>query len=87
MGGLWSGLKRVLGFRKRTRVLLLGLDGAGKSTVLNCLVGRRGPTAPTVGFEVQAVNVGKVEFIVWVSCCRETPAPARLRFCGPALAL
>lgn len=54
MGGGWS---RLLGFwwQKQVRVLMLGLDGAGKTTVLYHLkLGERISTIPTVGFNCGA---------------------------------
>lgn len=55
MGGGWS---RFLGFwwQKQVRVLMLGLDGAGKTTVLYHLkLGERISTVPTVGFNCGAL--------------------------------
>ncbi|XP_062430373.1 ADP-ribosylation factor-like protein 9 isoform X1 [Rhea pennata] len=52
---------------QRRHVLVLGLDGAGKSSVLRCLAagrGRRG-AAPTEGFNVVCIHAGQapMEFV------------------------
>ena len=42
--------------KKNTRILLLGLDGAGKTTVLNKLkFNENFNTVPTIGFNVETV--------------------------------
>jgi small GTP-binding protein len=56
--------RRLFGNRER-RVLLLGLDSAGKTTVLNGLQERFDSTVPTIGFNVERVSVPPVEFLVW----------------------
>jgi len=53
-----------------SRVLLLGLDGAGKSTALAHMKTDKGPskdaeTVPTVGFNVETVRHQNQTFIVW----------------------
>eukprot|EP01029_Cantina_marsupialis_P005157 TRINITY_DN1552_c0_g2_i1.p1 TRINITY_DN1552_c0_g2~~TRINITY_DN1552_c0_g2_i1.p1 ORF type:complete len:181 (-),score=61.50 TRINITY_DN1552_c0_g2_i1:130-672(-) len=58
---------KLLGrFKKEKRVLMLGLDAAGKTTALykfklNEVVN----TIPTVGFNVESVQYKNVEFKVW----------------------
>ena len=47
------------------RVLLLGLDSAGKTTILFHLIGRREQTVPTIGFNVETVRFNGLEFVVW----------------------
>jgi ADP-ribosylation factor protein 6 len=52
------------------RILMLGLDSAGKTTILyklklnNCDTVN---TIPTVGFNVESVSYKNVKFNVWVS--------------------
>lgn len=54
---------------KRARVLLLGLDSAGKTTVLNTIKGAEAAaeTEPTVGFTVERLRFSKpkMEVAVW----------------------
>jgi len=48
------------------RVLLLGLDSAGKTTILYRLMGRDDATVPTIGFNVETVRLRNgMEFLVW----------------------
>ncbi|PRP80932.1 ADP-ribosylation factor 6 [Planoprotostelium fungivorum] len=51
---------------KEMRVLMLGLDAAGKTTILYKLkLGQGVSTIPTVGFNVETVTFKKVKFNVW----------------------
>ena len=53
--GLLRSLKRD---DKEARILVLGLDNAGKTTILYRLhLGEVEPTVPTVGFNVETVYV------------------------------
>jgi len=48
------------------RILLLGLDGAGKTTILYRLkLGEVHPTTPTIGFNLEQVTYNGLEFGVW----------------------
>jgi len=47
------------------RVLLLGLDAAGKTTILYQLIGKPAETVPTIGFNVETVKFDPLEFVVW----------------------
>jgi len=65
MGGLFSYLKSLIGGRE-LRDLILGLDGAGKTTILYALqVGEVVTTIPTIGFNVEQVNYKNLTFQVW----------------------
>ena len=49
------------------RILMLGLDAAGKTTILYKLkLGQSVNTIPTVGFNVETVTYKNVKFNVWV---------------------
>jgi GTPase SAR1 family protein len=51
---------------KEMRILMLGLDGAGKSTILFKLkLGETINTIPTVGFNVETVKLKNTNFTVW----------------------
>ena len=64
-GGLISYFKSFLG-TKEMRILILGLDGAGKTTILYRLqVGEVVTTIPTIGFNVEQVVYKNLKFQVW----------------------
>ena len=53
-------------YQKETRLLILGLDGAGKTTILYKLkLGEVVTTIPTVGFNFETVEYQNVSFTVW----------------------
>lgn len=65
MGGLLSYFRNLLGSREM-RILILGLDGAGKTTILYRLqVGEVVTTIPTIGFNVEQVTYKNLKFQVW----------------------
>ena len=48
------------------RILMIGLDNAGKTTVLYKLkLGEVVTTLPTIGFNVETVNYNNISFTVW----------------------
>ncbi|KAF6262567.1 ARF-like small GTPase [Scenedesmus sp. NREL 46B-D3] len=64
--GIW--LSRMLGYfgEKEARILVLGLDNAGKTTILYRLqVGEVVSTIPTIGFNVETVSYKNIKFQVW----------------------
>jgi len=51
---------------KQQRILLLGLDAAGKTTILYRLnLGETIHTLPTIGFNVETVKYKNIEFTMW----------------------
>lgn len=51
---------------REMRILMLGLDNAGKTTILYKLkLGKTSKTVPTVGFNVETVKHKNVSFAVW----------------------
>lgn len=63
MSTLWNTL---LGSTQDYRLLMLGLDAAGKTTVLYRLkLGEVQHTIPTVGFNVETVEYRNLKFTVW----------------------
>lgn len=65
MGALPSKFRKILGKRER-RILMVGLDSAGKTTILYRLkLGDIVSTIPTIGFNVETVKYKNVSFTVW----------------------
>ncbi|CAO4364467.1 Protein CBR-ARL-1 [Caenorhabditis briggsae] len=65
MGGVMSYFRGLFGAREM-RILILGLDGAGKTTILYRLqVGEVVTTIPTIGFNVEQVEYKNLKFQVW----------------------
>ena len=65
MGGLFSYFRNLIG-SKEMRILILGLDGAGKTTILYRLqAGEVVTTIPTIGFNVETVVYKNLKFQVW----------------------
>ena len=51
---------------ERLRMLLLGLDGAGKTSILYTLkCGEAVKTVPTIGFNIETVKHDGYEFNIW----------------------
>lgn len=66
MGLTLSNLFTKLFGRKQLRILMVGLDGAGKTTVLYKLkFGDVVTTIPTIGFNVEMVEYKNITFTVW----------------------
>ncbi|KAJ2538003.1 Arf GTPase arf1 [Coemansia sp. RSA 1933] len=56
---------RILG-KKEMRILMVGLDAAGKTTILYKLkLGEIVTTIPTIGFNVETVEYKNISFTVW----------------------
>jgi len=52
--------------KKESRILMVGLDAAGKTTILYKLkLGEIVTTIPTIGFNVETVQYKKINFTVW----------------------
>ena len=64
--GVASRLLPILLGRQHCRILMLGLDAAGKTTLLYQLkLGEHTATVPTLGFNVETVSYRNIEFMVW----------------------
>jgi len=62
MGGLRSMFER----KTALRILMVGLDAAGKTTILYKLkIGQVLTTIPTIGFNVETVQYKNISFTVW----------------------
>ncbi|KAG8831082.1 hypothetical protein FRC17_003713 [Serendipita sp. 399] len=69
MGAYWSSIMdslTSLAGNKEVRIIMLGLDAAGKTTILYKLkLGEVVTTIPTIGFNVESVEYKRVTFTVW----------------------
>eukprot|EP00486_Rosalina_sp_Unknown_P016172 CAMPEP_0201597004 /NCGR_PEP_ID=MMETSP0190_2-20130828/193583_1 /ASSEMBLY_ACC=CAM_ASM_000263 /TAXON_ID=37353 /ORGANISM="Rosalina sp." /LENGTH=182 /DNA_ID=CAMNT_0048057711 /DNA_START=33 /DNA_END=581 /DNA_ORIENTATION=+ len=70
MGSWLSQLKVTLCFgappSKEFRMLLLGLDSAGKTTILRRLTtGEKQSTKPTIGFTIETIQFDNLHFYIW----------------------
>lgn len=66
MGMLFTKLMDRLTTKKDCRILMVGLDAAGKTTTLYKLkLGEVVTTIPTIGFNVETVEYKNVNFTVW----------------------
>ncbi|XP_061695269.1 ADP-ribosylation factor 1-like 2 [Syngnathoides biaculeatus] len=65
MGNIFGGLFKFFG-KKEMRILMVGLDAAGKTTILYKLkLGEVVTTIPTIGFNVETVEYKNISFTVW----------------------
>jgi small GTP-binding protein len=66
MGNTFVSLFRGLFENQKARILLLGLDAAGKTSILyKFKLDENVTTIPTIGFNVETVQYKKVEFTMW----------------------
>ncbi|KAJ1734718.1 Arf GTPase arf1 [Coemansia biformis] len=66
MGISFSSLFQGLFGKKEMRILMVGLDAAGKTTILYKLkLGEIVTTIPTIGFNVETVEYKNISFTVW----------------------
>ncbi|KAF0687136.1 Aste57867_21107 [Aphanomyces stellatus] len=64
--GLLTILKKVKQKEKEVRILLLGLDNAGKTTILKKFMGQDITTiSPTLGFDIHTLEYKKFKLNVW----------------------
>merc|ERR1712154_171038 len=65
MGSFSGVLQKLLG-KKEMRILMVGLDASGKTTILYKLkLGEVITTIPTIGFNVETVEYKNLNFTVW----------------------
>eukprot|EP00908_Phaeocystis_cordata_P011746 Transcript_227.p1 GENE.Transcript_227~~Transcript_227.p1 ORF type:complete len:309 (+),score=125.35 Transcript_227:135-929(+) len=65
-GATLSRLLPILLGKQQCRILMVGLDAAGKTTILYQLkLGEMTQTKPTLGFNVETVAYKNIEFMVW----------------------
>lgn len=68
MGGLFTSLKKLFSKTKEMRVLMIGLDNAGKTSIVNAMQTEKlapGAIKPTIGFNLQEVSIGNFKLKVW----------------------
>ncbi|KAM8728694.1 ADP-ribosylation factor 1 isoform X1 [Acanthopagrus latus] len=66
MGGVFAKVFAGLFGKKEMRILMVGLDAAGKTTILYKLkLGEIVTTIPTIGFNVETVEYKNISFTVW----------------------
>ena len=66
MGLTFSKVFGKLFGKKDVRILMVGLDAAGKTTILYKLkLGEIVTTIPTIGFNVETVEYKNISFTVW----------------------
>ncbi|KAF3575918.1 hypothetical protein DY000_02034372 [Brassica cretica] len=66
MGILFTRMFSSVFGNKEARILVLGLDNAGKTTILYRLqMGEVVSTIPTIGFNVETVQYNNIKFQVW----------------------
>merc|ERR1739848_371718 len=66
MGLTFTKLMSRLFSKQEMRILMVGLDAAGKTTILYKLkLGEVVTTIPTVGFNVESVEYKNINFTVW----------------------
>ncbi|XP_077000939.1 ADP-ribosylation factor 1-like isoform X3 [Tamandua tetradactyla] len=66
MGNIFANLFKGLFSKKEMRILMVGLDAAGKTTILYKLkLGEIVTTIPTIGFNVETVEYKNISFTVW----------------------
>lgn len=66
MGNIFQKLLSRLFDKKEAWILMLGLDGAGKTTILFKLkIGEVVSSIPTIGFNVETVEYKNIKFTVW----------------------
>ena len=66
MGFIFSKIFSILFSNKEVRLLILGLDNAGKTTLLYQMqCGEVKVTVPTLGFNVESVKYENLTFQMW----------------------
>jgi len=66
MGTFLAKVLNSLSSKKERRILMLGLDAAGKTTVLYQLkLSQQVQSVPTIGFNVETVEYKNLKFTIW----------------------
>ncbi|KAG0178050.1 ADP-ribosylation factor-like protein 5A [Apophysomyces sp. BC1021] len=68
MGIVFSGLWNRLFSKAEVKIIIVGLDNAGKTTILyKLLMNQVVTTTPTIGSNVEEVEYKNIRFIMWAS--------------------
>lgn len=67
MGSFFSTIKKIFGsFKHETRIIMIGLDAAGKTSLLNKFrFGQDSATIPTIGFNVEHIEYKNLTMTIW----------------------
>lgn len=68
MGIIWvkQAFKKIFDSKKDVKLLMLGLDGAGKTTTLYQMkINTSITTIPTIGFNLETVSFKNINFTIW----------------------
>jgi len=66
MGSFLAKVLNSLSSKKERRILMLGLDAAGKTTILYQLkLSQQVQSVPTIGFNVETVEYKNIKFTIW----------------------
>ena len=66
MGQILSAFSSLIGTKKNVKLLMVGLDAAGKTTILYKLkLGDLVTSIPTIGFNVETVQYKNLNFTMW----------------------
>jgi len=67
MGSFFSSIwKKLTGKKNGVRLLMVGLDNAGKTTILYQLkIGETTKTVPTIGFNLETIQFKGLNFTIW----------------------
>ena len=66
MGSIFTSLFQRIFSKRDIRILMVGLDAAGKTTILYKLkLGEIVTTIPTIGFNVETIEYKNINFTVW----------------------
>lgn len=66
MGQIFSYMWKNMVSEKEVRIVMIGLDAAGKTTILYKLkLGEVVTTIPTIGFNVETIRYKNISFTVW----------------------
>ncbi|XP_061897060.1 ADP-ribosylation factor 4-like [Entelurus aequoreus] len=77
---LSTAFERLSG-KKQMRILMVGLDAAGKTTILYKLkLGEIVTTIPTIGFNVETVEYNNISFTVWDVGGQDKNSPLRRHY-------